>query len=77
VVRHRVAQERAVPGTIDDACGTVHLEPKAAFEEPRQRGHHPQTGSLAADVHVRIVRVAAESVPPVFELFVNIISQAI
>ena len=75
VVRHRVAQACAMPRTIHPACAAVPLPAEALFEEPRQRGPHPFAGPLATDVHVRVVRVAADPVSSAFQLLVNVIHQ--
>ena len=72
---HRVAQERTGPWTVHNALGSVHLQTKSTFQEPGQRRHDPQASSLAADTHVGIVRVAAQTMSWAFELLLGIIQQ--
>ena len=60
----RVAPARAVPRAIPHPVGTVHCAPPMACNEPRPRGHPPQTGSRAADVPVGVIHQTAEPVPP-------------
>jgi hypothetical protein len=51
----------------------IHLEPKSAFDEGRQAGHHTVSGPLAADIDVGVVSVPYEAMSALVELPIELI----
>src|SRR5438874_1619648 len=64
VAPEAVAQELALHRSGHRALLGVDLQAEGAFQEPRDRGHHPRSRPLAPDVDVAVVRVATEAMPP-------------
>src|SRR5439155_4042592 len=65
-----VAEELAFPDQGDSALLLVDLEPRAAFEEARHRGHDPFPRRLRTYIDVAVVGITTEPVVAVFEFLV-------
>jgi hypothetical protein len=53
--RDGVAQEAAIPGSVDGALGDVDREPKLLGQESGDRGHDPLTGTPRPHIDVAVV----------------------
>src|SRR5256714_1974830 len=77
IIRDAEAQELALLRSRHRAFRLVDRQPQLRGQEPAHRGHHPLTGATAANIDVAVVRVAAETVTPSGQLFVEMVEHEI
>src|SRR5690606_41862213 len=68
-------EEFALPRAPDRALCPVPLQLQSRLQEGTQTRHHPFCRPPGLDVHVAVVRVAAETMPSSLQLLVEVIEQ--
>src|SRR5205085_3690064 len=77
IIRDAEAQELALLWSRYCAFRLVDLQPQLLGQKPAHRGHHPFTGTAAANIDVAVVRVAAKAVTPSGQLLVEIVEHEV
>ena len=77
LVRDREAKERALPWPGDGTLLRVDLKFEASLDEASQARHHAQSGLLAADIDVAIIRITHKPVPTTLKLAIQLIQHEV
>src|SRR5262249_20745438 len=70
-------QERPLPGAGNRTLGFVDRQLELPFEEPRNTGEHPRSGSCTFHVDIAIVRVAHKAVASSLQLLIQPVQKQI
>src|SRR6201997_4473104 len=77
VIRDAEPQEFTLLRSRHRAFRLVDPQPQLVGQEPAHRGHHPFTGTAAANIDVAVIRVAAKAVTPSGQLLVEIVEHEV